>query len=108
MGISYSAILAIGKEFDEQSEAVQFLVDNGLATEEEIEEADGPSEWLYNHESLDGSMLNYCSGYGFYIGFDISVRSTERFAKDYTEGLAEWNKLFPDTPAEIVHTVMVS
>lgn len=108
MSVDYTAILAIGKEFDERSEAELFIVNNKLATEEEIEEADGLSEWLYNHDKLDGDCLNHYSGNGFYVGFDISCRDPESFAKSFAEGMDKWNALFPNSPAEVVHTVCVS
>ena len=110
MGVDYTAILAIGKEFDERSEAEYFLIDNKIVTEEELEEAEGIGEWLWsqNKFKLDGGYLNHYSGNGFYIGFDISCRSPEIFAKDFSEGMEEWDKLFPNTPAEVVHTVCVS
>jgi len=108
MSVDYTAVLAVGKEFDEQGEAEDFLRENGFlrdVTEEEMED-EGLTELL--PEALQGSCLNYYYGYGFYLGFHISCRDVESFKKNYEEGVEKWDKMFPNTPAEIVHTVIVS
>lgn len=108
MGVSYRAILAIGKEFEDRHEAESFLRDNGFLAEFSEEDIDdsGLEECLPCN--MDGSMLDYYNGYGFYLGFDISCRSPEKFTQDFREGMAKWNVLFPHSPAEVVHTVRVS
>lgn len=108
MGVSYSAILAVGKEFEDRHEAESFLRDNGFLAEFSEEDIDdnGLGECL--PDGMGGSILNYYNGYGFYLGFDISCHNPESFAKDFAEGMEEWDKLFPDTPADVVHTVRVS
>ena len=108
MSVDYTAVLAIGKEFESASEAEQFLRDNDLlqdVSEQDIYDS-GLSECLPAH--LEGSCLNYYTGYGYYIGYGVSCRDTESFRKDFESGMEEWEQMFPDTPAEVIHTVIVS
>lgn len=108
MGVDYDAVLVVGKEFEGADDAVQFLRDNGLLSE--VSEGqindDGLEEYL--PDGMDGGHLNCYTGYGFYIGYGLSCRCPESFQKDFSDGVEMWEKLFPSSPAEIVHTVCVS
>ena len=108
MSIDYTAVLAIGKTFESAHEAEQFLRDNDLlkdVSEQDIKDS-CLSECL--PDGIDGSCLNCYTGYGFYIGYDVGCRDTESFRKDFESGMEEWERMFPDTPAEVIHTVIVS
>lgn len=108
MGVNYSAVIAIGKEFDDKYEAQQFLEDNGILSEKDLEEIDeeGLSEWLYNNDKIGGGRLNYSGDY-YYVGFDLSVRDPESFRKSFEEGMEQWDKLFPNDPPDMIKTVRV-
>jgi hypothetical protein len=114
MSTSYTAILAVGKEFDYVGEVVDFLKEHDLLTEEDVEclEDEGDSfiqELLYDKPNMPScESLNCYSGDGYYLGFNISCRSPEQFEKDYERGMRCWKALFEDVPAEVIHTVRVS
>lgn len=113
MGTSYTALLYVGKQFDDQHEAEEFIRDTiGFTDEEEraIEE-NGLSGLLYgdNRFNLDGDILNYYTDWGgFVLGTQLSVRNPETFMMQVEDAFSKWNALFPDTPAAVVHTVRVS
>lgn len=113
MGVDYTAVLAYGKEFDEAYEVVEFLTERNVLTREEIDEMEGEgdsyiSEICYSHASLPNcDCLNAYSGYGYYLGFKISCRSPEEFEKSFNEAKEKWAAMFPNDPAEIIHTVRV-
>lgn len=109
MGIDYRAVLAVGKEFDDDSEVEDFVRANLTLTEEEEEilDEDGITEALYNRGDLKCECLNAYHGSGFYLGFKLNPRNVERFAEDVSDAINKWNALFPNDEAEIIHTVMV-
>lgn len=109
MGIDYTAILAVGKEFAYESEALDFLSKYNLLSDEDLEiiEQDGYCENLPCN--MDGGWLNMYSVYGYYIGYSIRCDSPEHFHSDYLEGLSNWDKAFEGKEkAEIIHTVRIS
>lgn len=111
MGISYAAILAVGKEFDEVCELEEFVREHLALSEEDEEEieAEGITEFLHNKEGWpDCECLNCYHGDPFYIGFKINPRNTERFAESVSDAIEKWDRMFPNHPAEIIHTVRVS
>jgi hypothetical protein len=111
MSVDYSAIVAIGKEFDDKYEAQNFLESNGVLSEEdltEIEEGDGFEEWLYNNDKIGGQCLDCYNGDYYYVGFDISVRDVESFRKSFEEGMEQWDKLFPSIVPDVIKTIRVS
>lgn len=116
MGVDYTAILAIGKEFDNDGagEIVDFLVGHNILSGDDLGllETEGDSyiqEILYDREDgLECSCLNLYSGYGYYLGFGVSCQSPELFEKTFKEGMRMWQEMFPDVPAEIINTVRVS
>lgn len=113
MGTSYTALLFVGREFEDCHEAEEFLRDNICFTDEEerVIEEDGLPEFLYdeNRFGLEGDILNYYTDFGgFVLGVRLSPREPETFAKRVEEAFEHWNTLFPQHPAQIVHTVQVS
>lgn len=112
MGIDYNAVLAIGKEFNDRSEAQEFLEGSGVLSEDDlddIENGDGLGEWLYNNDKVGGGILNYYSSCTpYYIGYDISVRDPEAFQKSFDDAMTQWNQLFPSVAPDVIHTVRVS
>ena len=110
MGVDYTPVLAIGMTFDGSCGAQEFLENNGLLTEDdldEIENGDGLSEWLYNNDKVGGGLLNYYSGDYYYIGYDIYVRDPEAFQKSFDDAMTQWNSYFPSVEPEVIHTVKV-
>jgi len=110
MGIDYSPLLYLGKQFDDQSEAKEFYEEYiKLSEYEQLEiEDDGFGEFIYNHEELSGSLLNYCNGYGFIFGINLSHPDPLTFADKYVKAIATWKKYFKDEPYELIHEVCVS
>ena len=114
MGVSYSAVLAVGLTFDDASEVVDLLNEYSLLSDEDNQslEEEGNyyiQEICWGHETLPNvECLDCYSGCGYYIGFPLSVREPEKFADNVKEAFEKWNKLFPNHPASIVHDVRVS
>jgi hypothetical protein len=109
MGVDYTAILAVGKEFENESEAAHFLRAYDLlsATDMEgIENGESLSEML--PLKMDGSCLNFYTGYGYYIGYDLRSYDPDSFREDFESAVAKWKSAFEGKEkAEIIHTVMV-
>lgn len=111
MGVDYRAVLAIGLEFEDANECVELLREHLTGEDLQSLEDEGDSyisEITYNHDKLPlVECLNCYSGYGWYVGFWVNVRDVERFSENVAEAIRKWNKMFPDTPAEIIHTVRI-
>ena len=113
MGIDYTALLYVGKQFDDASEATDFLRDNlGLTDEEEQEiDSDGLSEFLYNENRLvlDGDILNYYTDWGgFVLGKQLNPSKYDLFLTEVQDAITHCNTLFTDVEADIIHTVQIS
>ena len=112
MGIDYTALLYVGKQFDDESEATDFLRDNlGLTDEEEQEiDNDGLSEFLYkNRFGLEGDILNYYTDRGgFVLGKQLNSHKYDLFLAEVQDAITHWNTLFPDVEADIIRAVQVS
>jgi len=112
MGVSYRPVLAIGAEFEDASECVDLL--RHLLSADDLltigDEGDSfISELTINMMYRPAvKCLNLYSGYGWYVGFDLSVRDVEKFSENVADAIQKWNEMFPDVPAQIIHTVRVS
>ena len=75
MGICYSPVLYLGKSFEDDYEARAFYEQYYKLSEDdkEVIDEDGFGEYMYGHEELSGTMLNYYQGYGFLLGIDLSL-----------------------------------
>lgn len=112
MGVDYIAVLAIGKEFESEDEIQDFLDDNNFEFSDHakiyIEEN---SLYEFFEDRCDGGivveLLDYYNGNHYYLGFPLSVHNVERFSEDVFEAIHKWDALFPNNPAEIIHTVKV-
>jgi len=112
MGVDYSPVLYVGKEFGDSSEAQDFYEQFFALSESDYEyiEDNGFSEFCCNLKNgLSGETLNCYSGYGFVLGIDIgsSVRNHECFAESVGDAIIKWEELFKDEPFYIVHAVRV-
>lgn len=110
MGVYYNAVIAIGKEFDDRYDAQQFLEDHGVLSQQDLEniEKNSFSEWLYDSDKISGQCLDLYRGDYYYLGFDISVHNPEAFRKSFEDGIAKWNKLFPNDQPDVIKTVRIS
>ncbi len=111
MGIDYNALLYVGKLFDSQGEAENFIKDANFLSEtdkEELEEL-GLSEFLATYPHLGGESIDSYSGYGFIVGYELSfyVYEPETYLAAYKESVRDWYELFKDVKPEIIHEVKV-
>jgi len=112
MGVDYSPVLYVGKEFEDQNEAKEFYSKFYNYTEEDEEyiEQENFQEWCSGLDNgLSGEILNCFNGYGFVFGIDIgsSVRQPDLFNSKVQDAISEWEELFGNEPFSIVHTVSV-
>ena len=105
MSVEHEAILAVGKWFPGIPEAIQFLKEQGSIGPDgwELIEEDGLEDTL-PHLGLQGGILNYCTGDGFYIGYDIDIEDLDN---SYYKGKFKWGNRF-NVPSEVVLTVRTS
>lgn len=108
MGIDYKSLVAIGKVFGSADLAVDFILHNAVqplgdlnidAIEDSLE------EWLEDQEwepDLEGGVLDYFSGEGFWIGYSINKQNFHD-----TEKLVEKFENTFDTVPEFVKEVIV-
>ena len=110
MGTSYRPVLYLGKYFEDDNEAKEFYEQFYKLSEEdqEVIEEDGFGEYMYEHEELSGTMLNYCQGYGFLLGIELSRPNPLTFADDYIKAILTWKKYFKDEPYDLIHEVRIS
>lgn len=110
MSIDYRAVIAIGVEFYDKSEARSFIESSGYEFSDEDEEYiddEGFWNWLSEHDSLGGGCLNLYSGDYGYVGYDISCRSPEDFKNSYDHAMVLWKENFKNEEPQVLKTVMV-
>lgn len=108
MGIDYRAVLGIGVVVDTKYDVVEFLGDNGLLSDQELEyiEENGVTE--YEHDSgIEVIGLNTYTGYGFFIGYEFNPFNPETFVDKVNTAISDWKRYLPDVESRIVHTVKV-
>lgn len=103
MGTSYTAVLAVGKEFESSDEAEDFLEAAGLLTEEMVDE--GLQECAL--EGLTFESLDLYTGGYYYLGIQLNPRDVEGFRKAFEDATSLWDGYFPDAPADMIHTVRI-
>ncbi len=110
MGVYYSALLYLGKEFEDKHEAFSFYDGYVDVPEEDREliDTDGFSEYMYDQKEITGDTLNCYSGQGFIIGVDLSYPDPNTFKDDFAKAEQTWKKYFKDEPYELINTVRVS
>lgn len=112
MGVDCSAVLYVGKQFEDQREAKDFYERFFTLSEEDEQyiEEESFSEFCYGLDNgLSGTTLNCYSGYGFVLGIDIGsyVRKPESFAEEVQKAISKWKELFGEEKYDIIHTVRV-
>lgn len=107
MGIEYKPHFCVGKIFDEKSEAIDYCIEKGLCTDDDIDNVGG---YLDDVEFIDknirAELLDGYSGYGYTVGYQPSVRDVDNFAKNVKEAQEKWLALTGDK-AEIIHSVCI-
>jgi hypothetical protein len=111
MGVDYTAVLIVGKEFDSAEEAADFLRSHGIDVPdaESDEMQDGFEEWIAgtDRHGLQWERFNHYSSWdGGSLGWNPNVRNIEGFAEEVKGMQARWQDLFKETP-EIIHAVKV-
>lgn len=110
MSVDYTAVLAIGKQFEDKSEAVCFLEQHLKLSDEDMEMVDeeGLDEWAYEkYPQLDIECLNLYSGDYYYVGIKLSPREYRDFTRQVEEVIETWEATFPGIEPEFIHTVKV-
>jgi hypothetical protein len=113
MCVDYTAVLAVGKEFDDAGEVVTFLDGRDILDAEDEEALDNEGS-SYIREILCGSgdgltceCLNLYTGYGYYLGYRLDVWDVDAFSASTQTAIDKWKEKFGTEP-EIIHTVIVS
>jgi hypothetical protein len=104
MSTEYNTVLAVGRWFNDEDEAVEFLSLAGVLKEEDLKSVSqyGLAESL--PRGMSGGGLNASTGEGYYIGYMISTAHPSSFRKDFEDGMEQWDSLFLEE-AEIVNEV---
>jgi hypothetical protein len=106
MGVEYTAVLAIGKEFTSPSRAEAFLREHGFLT--------GITEEQIDHDGLEDHVpdglifqsLDLYSGGYYYLGIYLCVGSVESFRKDFEDAVETWDRMFNGAvEPQLIHTV---
>lgn len=124
MGVNYRPALYLGKEFDGESEVIDFIqkyyhLHEGLIAE--INE-DGLGEWLYNLKvinryhslsKIDITQLNHYVGdeeSGFLLGINIlaAVQDPDNYKDSIESATDTWNSVFPNSECSIIAEVKIS
>lgn len=112
MGVDYTAVLMVGRDFDSAEEAADFLRRHGVeipGNDSEEMEA-GLSEYLYSTNLMNGldfERLNYYSSWdGDVLGWHVSTSEPEKFLSAVSEAIGRWKTLFNEE-SYIIHTVKV-
>lgn len=109
MGIDYNPMLYVGKQFDDETEAIAFLDSHHFLNDEDKEQVEysGLSDFLAKDKLLQGDFIDAMSGYGYVLGYDLSkcVFEPETYLAVYKESVREWYELFDDVKPDIIHEV---
>lgn len=112
MGVDYTALLYLGKQFESVMDAEEFYKEHIPLTdaEERAIEEDGFQEFLSDHPTLSGTCTNYyVSNPPFVLGFDLRqyVRQAHLLPNIINDKAEQWKKMFGDEKYDIIHTVKV-
>ena len=113
MGVNYTALLYLGKEFDSKEEAEEFYELHfpvSYVEEKNMPDFEGFSEFIYDHPSLSGTCTNYyVSNRPFILGFDLGqyVRQAHLLPNIINDKAEQWWKMFGGEKYDIILTVKV-
>lgn len=107
MGVDYSAVLMVGKAFNEESDAVDWLESKGVEfAEDDLE--DGLADYLDSNKNklaITGTILNMYTGYGFVLGYYLTLHDPANFGQQYQEMFDKFKSTFnidPDLISEVL------
>jgi hypothetical protein len=127
MGISYTPLLIVGKEFENEDEAIDFLVDKNYLSFDEgetIKQAGHEGryfleEYLWEHlhnknttqpKFPSTQTLDLSLGEGYFIGYCLCVWDLDKKVDDFTKELQlakeNWKYYFKEE-GEICHLVEI-
>lgn len=113
MSVNYSAVLYVGKQFEDAFDAQDFyerFFDIDEENEEYIDNNGFAEFFCFELENgLSGETMNCYSGQGFVFGIDIGsyVFKPESFAEEVCKAISKWKELFGEEKYEIIHAVRV-
>lgn len=112
MGVDYSPVLFVGKQFEDQREAQEFYEKFFELSDEDKEyiEQENFQEFCYGLDNgLSGVTLNCYNGWGFVFGINLGkhVREPNKFAEATQNAVNKWKDLFGEEEYEIVYTVRI-
>lgn len=112
MGVDYSPILYIGKQFEDQKEARDFYERFFELSDEDKAyiEQESFSEFCYSLDNgLTGDVLNCYNGYGFVLGINLGryVGEPNKFAEATQNAISKWKEIFGKEKYKVIHTVRV-
>ena len=113
MGVSYTALLYLGKEFDSVEEAEEFYELHfpvSYVEEKNMPDFEGFGEFIYDHPSLSGTRTNYyTNGPRFILRFDLGqyVWQAHLLPNIINDKAEQWKTMFGDEKYDIIHTVKV-
>ena len=110
MSVDYRAVLLVGCEFEDVSEAAAFLESHRKIPVKACPEDDATrvENWLAKNKSLYRGFEDYYTGYGYIIGIHIRTYPTDEFLSNYDKAMEEWGSMFPHVKAELIKTFVVS
>ena len=105
MGVEYTAVLAIGKEFTSEEDAVDFLRERGHLADVKTEqiEDDGLDEHL--PYGLVFQNLDLYSDGCYFLGIRLYADSAVTLRNFLDTAIDTWDSHFPGFPADVINTV---
>lgn len=113
MGVNYSPLLYLGKEFDSVEDAEEFYELHfpvSYVEEKNMDDFDGFEEFLSSHPTLSGTRTNYYTdNTPFILGFDLKqwVRYAHLLPNIINDRAEQWKKMFGDEKYDIILTMKV-
>ena len=113
MGVDYTALLYLGKQFESVRDAEEFYELHfpvSYVEEMNMPDFEGFSEFICDHPTLSGTLTNYYTdGSIFILGFDLGqyVRHGRLCPNIINNKAEQWKKMFGDEKYDIIHTVKV-
>ena len=113
MGVNYTALLYLGREFDSVEEAEEFYESHFPASyveEKNMSDFEGFEGFLYDNPTLSGTVTNdYAADSTFILGFDLGqyVWQAHLLSNIINDKAEQWKKMFGDEKYDIIHTVKV-
>lgn len=113
MGISYSVVFAVGKEFEDDYEVKDFLSKSNLRLTKEQEQFasdESLSELFYSEDIAGGiecTTLDLYRGWGRVLGYRVSLQPYDTLGQRISELQATFKEHF-GVDADVINTVRVS